>query len=916
MADVNTINKIVPFVSANGRKVKGGAVAAPAPALAAASAPAAYAAAPAPALTPAPVASAQGSVEAEVKRIIAEKTGYPVDMLEDDADLEADLGIDTIKQVEIFSAMRKEFDIPEEARINVADVNTINKIVPFVSANGRKVKGAAVAATASIATVTPPAPIPTVVMDEKIKRYEVISVPKELAWGEPVQGVKTALVFAEEERTYNKFVQLLKEREITAIRLDNFSDEESLTKRLEELGPVDAYFHVLPVGATNAWVYGQDLAAQHEAIFKFAKSVFIIGKHLAPNLKVVGASFTGSGTWMKTNVLGGALGGFFKTYKKEYERINVKAVDFAEGVKNTAEKLIQETLDNNSYEVEVGYTAAPVASIGGGVDVGIGAGAGTRHIVKCVERVIPADTKLPITCDTVFFVTGGAQGIMALIMTEMAKRYRNKFIVASLEADATELVTNIKAAGGDVVYTSTNVMDPDSLAKALEAGKKKFGRVDGVVHTAGLEISKPIRKKEYREFSKVFDVKITGLVNLMHVLRNEKNIKVFTSFTSVAGVLGNNGQCDYAASNNMLNNFDWGKFSNTEGARTANVAWTAWDGAGMAVKGGIIDILKMAGIDFIPPETGIQHFLNEVQNGSGNHTAMFCGNIQAMDILDYMKAEKYSLGGFVVKEKHQFLKDHAIENVPYVPGVCGIEVFKKAAAIDGSDDRTLGNIVFGSPIKVHEGRSIKIAVSEQADGLALVSFNKLNLARNHFTGQVIKLNGDSRSDIPEIKVDRKKKMVDQETIYTVYFHGPSFQVMQEVNSIGDDDVHATIKIGARHRNIFGLNENEIVAMITEGCFQTAGIWDIVKNNLMSLPHKLGRVEYVEDPSKLGAGLYYVVARSLGSTVHPTFGIHQGKFQVTAYDTKGKPVLRLHDYEVLEQSKFTAGTNYIKDSIKD
>ncbi|MCG8472226.1 MAG: acyltransferase domain-containing protein, partial [Desulfobacterales bacterium] len=49
----------------------------------------------------APVASTEGP-SAAIKKIIAEETGYTIDMLEDDLDLEADLGIDTVKQVEVF----------------------------------------------------------------------------------------------------------------------------------------------------------------------------------------------------------------------------------------------------------------------------------------------------------------------------------------------------------------------------------------------------------------------------------------------------------------------------------------------------------------------------------------------------------------------------------------------------------------------------------------------------------------------------------------------------------------------------------------------------------------------------------------------------------------------------------------------
>jgi acyl carrier protein len=68
----------------------------------------------------------------KVLNIIAEQTGYPVDMLEPDLDLEADLGIDTVKQAETFVAIRQAFDIPRRDDLNLRDYNTLARVVGFV----------------------------------------------------------------------------------------------------------------------------------------------------------------------------------------------------------------------------------------------------------------------------------------------------------------------------------------------------------------------------------------------------------------------------------------------------------------------------------------------------------------------------------------------------------------------------------------------------------------------------------------------------------------------------------------------------------------------------------------------------------------------------------------------------------------
>ncbi len=83
---------------------------------------------------PAAEAAASDGVMAQVLAIVAEQTGYPQDMLELDLDLEADLGIDTVKQAETFLAIRQAFDIPRRDDLNLRDYPTLAAVVGFVYA--------------------------------------------------------------------------------------------------------------------------------------------------------------------------------------------------------------------------------------------------------------------------------------------------------------------------------------------------------------------------------------------------------------------------------------------------------------------------------------------------------------------------------------------------------------------------------------------------------------------------------------------------------------------------------------------------------------------------------------------------------------------------------------------------------------
>ena len=67
-----------------------------------------------------------------VRNLIADKTGYPPEMLEDDMDLEGELGVDSIKQVEILSALREQMpNLPEVEPEQIAELRSIRKIADF-----------------------------------------------------------------------------------------------------------------------------------------------------------------------------------------------------------------------------------------------------------------------------------------------------------------------------------------------------------------------------------------------------------------------------------------------------------------------------------------------------------------------------------------------------------------------------------------------------------------------------------------------------------------------------------------------------------------------------------------------------------------------------------------------------------------
>ncbi|WP_051554791.1 type I polyketide synthase [Maribacter antarcticus] len=93
--------------------------------------------------------------------VVADKTGYPAEMLELSMDMEADLGIDSIKRVEIFGAITEQSDKLSDINPNdLTELRTLQEIVDYISAK------AGISATTSTAA---PSVVPVAQTDETTK---------------------------------------------------------------------------------------------------------------------------------------------------------------------------------------------------------------------------------------------------------------------------------------------------------------------------------------------------------------------------------------------------------------------------------------------------------------------------------------------------------------------------------------------------------------------------------------------------------------------------------------------------------------------------------------------------------------------------------------------------------------------------
>ena len=177
---------------------------------------------PAPTATSAQVAAGD-DVKERIIALVVEKTGYPKDMLDLDLDLEADLGVDTVKQAEMFAAIREIYNIPRDENRKLRDYPTLSHVIRFVFEKRPDLAGmdpaSAAPATKEEIRPAPPTPalIPTkqdvgdavkerilaLVVDKTGYPKEMLDLDLDLEADLGVDTVKQAEMFAAIREIYN-----------------------------------------------------------------------------------------------------------------------------------------------------------------------------------------------------------------------------------------------------------------------------------------------------------------------------------------------------------------------------------------------------------------------------------------------------------------------------------------------------------------------------------------------------------------------------------------------------------------------------------------------------------------------------------------------------------------------------------------
>jgi NAD(P)-dependent dehydrogenase (short-subunit alcohol dehydrogenase family)/3-hydroxymyristoyl/3-hydroxydecanoyl-(acyl carrier protein) dehydratase len=1039
---------------------------APAPAV---SAPAAQ---PAPAA--APVKLDENKVTVEMLDLISDKTGYPKDMLDLDLDMEADLGIDTVKQAELFAAMREKYNLPRAEGIQLKDYPTIRHCIKYAvnasSGNTSAEPEPVTEAVPAAATPAEPAPAPAIPVVEPApattpapvpaaepKQYEgedshnrklrfipmLVDAPLAAEGRRKLSAEKAVLIMSDNAALTRAYIEAFKQQ---GVRTHVFTTLKTRAKNttivnwdsLEETTDVFAQYARENPGDVQGIVYLLPCSIKkfdkksnpHADLTRFLMPLFMACKTFVKDLKdnrpaadtfmAVIFKADGAFAYKTKEAISPAIGsvcGAANCFRKDLYELSgcfSKIMDFEPEAEPEymAERTLHELIKGDDRCMISWYK-------------------GARSTVFSLPRQLDMSEKyMDLRGKTIAF-TGAGRGLGAMLSQKIAAQYHSRILIMDiieldektpywatlneaelkelknklwerLKADTTQRATpvlleraygkitdaitlyknmqKIKALGGEAEYYQCDVTNGSMMKDIVTKIKTKYGKVDGLIHFAGIEKSRLLTDKTPEEYYRTFDIKATS-AGAFVALNLVKDSGFYAFASSIAGKYGNLGQSDYASANDFLAKLCISL--QNQGQRAISVDMSAYSSVGMGVRGGVFEFLTSQGLKFVDPHDGMQIFLDEIvhgrvpeiiltdnlgkldwdyqvrtedefikeepspegvlltgggepaggaqppaqDNGGANapqtpaapaETAPVQQQPQGGDIARAEEGrENFFLGVIKNLEKgkelsaentfdaqYPFLFDHAIEGTPYVPGVMGIETFMEAAAaLTGAAPQGLGDVHFYLPIKLLRRNPQTVRIKARAENGA-VSMEiesdfinskgiKMGNTRRHFTARV--LNGfESKWNNYKTKVDTGGAYaVAKETIYSRYFHGPSFQVLDGILKIDNNAVLGVYKAPASV--LFHDGPKRLIAypMLIEAAFQICGYRDLAVDNRMTLPDSIGRLAVFGKgpaPQKL-----YLLGVFTGQNI-------EGKsvYDAFVFDEKGKLWAELGDYQMIGQ----------------
>ena len=219
----------------------------------------------------------------------------------------------------------------------------------------------------------------------------------------------------------------------------------------------------------------------------------------------------------------------------------------------------------------------------------------------------------------VVLITGGAGGLGLIFAEFLAREHKAKVVLtgrSALSPERAARLDEIRKTGAEVLYLPADVSNAADVRSLVNETRSRFGRIDGVIHAAGVLRDSLVRNKTAEEMSAVFAPKVYGTRHLDELTKDD-DLDFFVTFSSLAAVKGNGGQCDYSFANHYMDSFAAERERRrAEGARrgrTLSINWSIWAEGGMKLDAQTELYFKNTlGISPLSDATGLDAFVRGI----------------------------------------------------------------------------------------------------------------------------------------------------------------------------------------------------------------------------------------------------------------------------------------------------------------
>ena len=586
------------------------------------------------AVAPPPSQTGTAAVQSCLVDIVSELTGYPVEMLGLEMDIEADLGIDSIKRVEILSSLEEQMPhLPKVTPDMMGTLKTLGQICDYLASGNETAANREGAPAAPEAVAPPPAEGPTSAL--ACAEIEVAALPPlSGAALQPPQDHYIAVIAPENGAMAGALIDAFA---AAGAKASMVSNREEITPDSKLAGMV----LLAPLTPVEAFQWARAGGPGLHRAARAGHAFFCTVTRLDGAFGFSGQPFGDPEQ--------GALAGLAKTAALEWPAVRCGALDIDprwSDDQEAARAAVAEMLHSSDHAA---------------VEVGLHPDGRVGLQLMPVER--PGPGPLDLAPEDVVVVTGGARGVTAAAVQALAahtpctlalvgrsplprpepdwlaplteegaikkallqhalndqppspKALETAYRQWMANRDILATLDHCTQSGIRARYYSLDVRDAVAARDAMARVRSELGAVKALVHGAGVLEDRLILDKTADQFKRVYDTKVRGLQALLAATK-EDDLRYLVLFSSVSARMGNTGQADYAMANEALNKMAANVSHERPHCKVISINWGPWDG-GM-VTASLKRTFSNHGIALIPIKQGAAAMVTEMGRQKGS----------------------------------------------------------------------------------------------------------------------------------------------------------------------------------------------------------------------------------------------------------------------------------------------------------